>query len=150
MQTVIRYCQNGWPRTQRNVPVDARKYWRIRDTLHYSNGVVFTNYRIVVPSTLQSNMLDLIHENYFGIEKRKARACELLIWPRMSQQIESLISNCNVCCKFQNKHQREPMISHEMPNERFYKVGADIMTFKSIDYLVVVDYFAKFPEMLFA
>ena len=38
LQTVIRYCQNRWPRTQRNVPVDARKYWRIRDTLYYSNG----------------------------------------------------------------------------------------------------------------
>ena len=29
---------------------------------------------------------------------------------------------CNVCCKFQNEHQRKPMISHEIPNERFYKV----------------------------
>ena len=29
---------------------------------------------------------------------------------------------CNVCCKFQNEHQREPMISHEIPNERLYKV----------------------------
>ena len=33
LQTVIRYCQNGWPRTQHNVPIDARKYWHIRDTL---------------------------------------------------------------------------------------------------------------------
>ena len=29
---------------------------------------------------------------------------------------------CNVCCKFQNQHQCEPMISHEIPNERFHKV----------------------------
>ena len=65
----------------------------------------------------------------------------------MLQQIESLISNCNVCCKFQNEHQREPMISFKRPNERFYKVGVNIMTFKNIDYLVVVDYFSKFPEM---
>ena len=66
---------------------------------YYSNGVVFTNNRIVVPSTLQSNMLDLIHESHLGIEKCKARARELLYWPRMLQQIESLISNCNVVIK---------------------------------------------------
>ena len=29
---------------------------------------------------------------------------------------------CNVCYKFQNEHQREPMIFHEIPSERFYKV----------------------------
>ena len=148
LQAVISYCQNGWPRSQRNVPVDARKYWHIRDTLYCHDGVVFNNYRIVVPSTLQSHMLDLIHESHLGIEKCKARARELLYWPRMSQQIESLISNCNVCCKFQNEHQPEPMISHEIPNERFYKVGVDIMSFKNVDYLVVVDYFSKFPEMV--
>ena len=33
----------------------------------YSNGVVFTNYEIVVPNTLQSNMLDLIHESHLDI-----------------------------------------------------------------------------------
>ena len=93
-------------------------------------------------------MLDLIHESHLGIEKCKARARELLYWPRMSQQIESLISNCNVCCKFQNEHQCEPMISHEITNERIYKVGVDIMTFKNVHYLVVVDYFSKFSEMV--
>ena len=29
---------------------------------------------------------------------------------------------CNVCYKFQNEYQREPMIFHEIPSEQFYKV----------------------------
>ena len=29
---------------------------------------------------------------------------------------------CNVCCKFQNEHQREPMIYHKIPNKQFYEV----------------------------
>ena len=86
-------------------------------------------------------MLTLIHESHFGIEKCKARARKLLYWPRMSHDIQSLVSACNVCSKFQNEHQREPLISHEMPNARFYTVDVDIMTFKNVDYLVVVDYF---------
>ena len=40
------------------------------------------------------------------------------------------------------------MISHEIPNERFYKVGVNIMTFKNVDYLVVAGNFPKFPEMV--
>ena len=85
LKTVATCCQHGWPRAQRNVPVDVRKYWHIRDTLHFSAGIVFTNCRIVVPSKLQPEMLKLIHESYFGIEKCKARAREQLYWPRMSQ-----------------------------------------------------------------
>ena len=148
LQKVAKYCQNRWPRSQRNVPVDVRKYWHIRDTLYVSEGIIFTNCKIVVPYALRSDMLKLIHESHFGITKCKARARELLYWPRMSQHIESFVSACDVCCRFQNENQREPLISHDIPNARFYKVGVDIMTFKNVDYLVVVDYFSKFPEMI--
>ena len=37
---------------------------------------------------------------------------------------------------------------HDISSVRFYKVGVDIMTFKNIDYLVVVDCYSKFPEMV--
>ena len=93
-------------------------------------------------------MLKLIHESHFGIEKCRARARELLYWPRMLQDIESFVSTCDVCRRFQNEHQSEPLISHDIPSVRFYKVGVDIMTFKNIDYLNVVDYYSKFPETI--
>ena len=144
MQTVIRYCQHEWPRAQRNVPSDCRKYWHIRDTPYVHDGVVFTNDRIGIPAKLRPEMLKLIHQSHFGVEKCKSRARELLYWPRMSYDIECLIRECDVC----NEHQREPPMSHDIPNARFYKIGVDIMTFKNIDYLVVVDYFLKFPEIL--
>ena len=40
------------------------------------------------------------------------------------------------------------MISHDILNERFLKVGLDTLTFKGKDYLVVVDYYSKYPELL--
>ena len=137
MQTVIRYCQHEWPRAQRNVPSDCRKYWHIRVTLYVHDGVVFTNDRIVIPAKLRPEMLKLIHESHFGVEKCKSRARELLYWPRISYDIECLIRECDVCTRFCNEHQREPLMSHDIPNARFYKIDVDIMTFKNIDYLVV-------------
>ena len=59
-----------------------------------------------------------------------------------------IVSECDICFKFQKEHQREPLIPHDIPNARFYKIGVDIMTFKSVDRSVVEDYFSKFPEML--
>ena len=122
-------------------------YWNIRDELHVSNGIVFKHERIVVPSSLQQPMLELIHESHMGIEKCKSRARALLYWPRMTVDIEDTERNCNVCSKYMNNHQKEPLIPHTIPDERFQKVGIDIMTFPNTDYLVVVDHFSKFPEI---
>ena len=89
---------------------------------------------------MQTELLTLIHKSHFGSEMCKAHGRELLYWQRMPHDIESLASACNVCRKFQNEHQREPLISHEIPNACLYKVGVgvDIMTFIN---LVFADYF---------
>ena len=83
-------------------------------------------------------MLTLIHKSHFGSEKCKAHARELLYWSQMPHNIELLASASNVSRKFQNEHQREPLISHEIPNACLYKVGVDIMTVLN---LVFADYF---------
>ena len=74
-------CQSAWPKTAKNVPVNARKYWNFCDELHVFDGIVFKNECIVVPVSLQNSMLDLIHESHLGMEKCKSRARHLLYWP---------------------------------------------------------------------
>ena len=113
-----------------------------------ADGIVFNDQRIVVPQSLQSQMLGLIHVSHFGINKSKSRARELLYWPKMDADIERTVANCELCIKYQNNQQREPMISHDILNERFLKVGMDILTFKGKNFLVVVDYYCKYPELL--
>ena len=57
-------------------------------------------------------------------------------------------ADIELCIKFQNKQQREPLLSHEIFNERYFKVGMDVLTFQNKDYLVIVDYYSKYPELL--
>ena len=148
LTTVMSLCQSGWPKSAKNVPVNARKYWNIRDELHVVDDIVFKNDSVVVPSALQEAMLTLIHESHLGMEKCKARARQLLYWPRMTLDIEDVVSNCAICSKYKKAHQREPMIPHYIPPERFVKIGIDIMTFRNVDYIVIVDYFSKYPEVV--
>ena len=115
--------------------------------LHVIDDVVFYDQRIVIPKSLQPQTLNLIHESHFGIEKCKSRARELVYWPSMNADIERIVKNCELCIKYQNNQQREPMISHAILNERFLKVGIDIITFQAKDYLVIVDYYSKYPEL---
>ena len=65
----------------------------------------------------------------------------------MNADIERIVKNCELGIKYQNNQQREPMISHAILNERFFKVDIDIMTFQAKDYLVIADYYSKYPEL---
>ena len=66
----------------------------------------------------------------------------------MTLDIEDIVSNCVVCSKYKKAHSKEPIVSHAISPERFLKVGIDIMTFRNTDYLVIVDYFSKYPEVV--
>ena len=149
-QTLQRLNQvifNGWPKSRKAVPIDIQNFWNIRDELYSAHGLLFFGQRLIVPTSLRSAMLALIHESHLGIEKCKSRAREVLYWPSMLRDIESTVNNCEICVSLRNNQQKEPMIPHKIPNRPWKKLAADIMTLKSRDYLVVTDYYSKYPEL---
>ena len=44
--------------------------------------------------------------------------------------------------------QKEPLLSHPVPERPWQQVGSDILTFQNVDYLLVVDYYSKYPEII--
>ena len=52
LQTVVLYRQHEWPRSQKNVPVNCRKYRHIRDSLYKCDGILFFGDCIIVPLQL--------------------------------------------------------------------------------------------------
>ena len=40
------------------------------------------------------------------------------------------------------------MIPHEIPDHPWFKLGMDLFEFGGNDYIVVVDYFSKYPEVI--
>ena len=58
-----------------------------------------------------------------------------------------MVSNCSICTENQCHHQCEPLISHDVPTQLWYKVGMDLFSFKGQSYFVIVDYFSNFPEL---
>ena len=99
--------------------VNSRPFFNI----YVADGIVFSDQRMVVPQSLRSQMLGLIHESHFRIEKSISHARELLYWPKMVADIECTIANCELCIKYRNNQRREPMISRDILNERFFKIG---------------------------
>ncbi|KAK9758514.1 Integrase zinc binding domain [Popillia japonica] len=95
-------------------------------------------------------MLKLIHEGHNGIEKSKARARQVLYWPKMSQEIENHVKACKKmsqeienCEKFSKQNIIEEMLPYQTPQRPWERVGADIFTYGNQSYLVVYDAYSN-------
>ena len=143
---VKRLILDGWPKSIKSVPVEARAYWNVRDELYIADGVIFFGERVVVPLELRDQMLRIIHESHLGTEKFKAQAKTVLYWPGMGNDIEQVVAKSSVCMKFQKSQRKEPMIPHDIIDGRWKKIAMDIMTFHGLDFLVLMDYYSKYPE----
>ena len=76
------------------------------------------------------------------------RAKETVYWPGMNEQLEQLISNCQLCIKYsrsKDKNMPNTALDHEIPSIPWSKVATDIFHFKSRSCLLVVDYTSRFP-----
>ena len=128
-------------------PVETRPYWNYRDEISCFEGLTFKGDRIIVPHSLRPEILQRIHAAHLGIEKCRARARIAVFWPGINSAIDDLVSKCSTCQQHQRSNQREPLIPQEVPERPWATVAADIFYYKGRDYLLVVDYFSKYPEV---
>ena len=143
LKHVLSYYRKGWPSDKTKVPDSVKHFYKLRNDLFVSQGVVFYQDRIVVPIALRKQMLSDLHEGHMGITKTLKFAKESLFWPGMSQSIENLISNCELCNKYYRSNIKEPIIQHDIPLRAFEKVGCDVLEYQGKNYLVLIDYFSK-------
>lgn len=111
-------------------------------------GLVWKGDRVVVPRDLRKEMLGKIHYNHMGLEKSRLRARESVFWPGINNDIQNIISNCNVCLSHRRNDQKEEMQPHEIPNRPWAKFGADLFQVKHDNFLLLVDYYSKFFEIV--
>ena len=148
LQQVHKLIMNGWPKHINNVPQVAREFWKVRDELSIADGLLFVGERLVIPVTMKDVALQAIHEGHFGIEKCKQRGRSCVYWPAMNDDIEKLVKQCEICNKFATSNRKEPMVPHEIPARPWEKVGIDYFTLLNQDYLLIIDYFSKYPEVI--
>ena len=64
----------------------------------------------------------------------------------MNNQLKQFIATYEACNAFQTKNQKETLMSHEIPNRPWSKVGSDIFEWKREHCLVLVDYYSNWIE----
>ncbi|XP_022805060.1 uncharacterized protein K02A2.6-like [Stylophora pistillata] len=147
LQQLQKVFMSGWPQTKVETPVETRPYSNYRDEMSCYEGLMFKGDRITVPHSMRPEILQRIHAAHLGIEKCRTRARSAVFWPGINSAIDELVSKCSTCQQHQRSNQREPLIPQEVPERAWATVAADILYYKGRDYLLVVDYFFKYPEV---
>ena len=81
-----------------------------------------------------------------GTESTLRRARTSLWWPSMDNQLKQFIATCEVCNTSQTQNQKEALMSHEIRNRPWSKVGSNIFERRRERCLVLVDYYSDWIE----
>lgn len=144
-RTLIKYSEEGWP-TRNAVQTDCRDYWPHRSEIALQDGLLMRGSRIIIPQSMRHDILQRLHEGHQGITKCRARARQSVWWPGLSRQVEDVVRTCTQC--IQETHNRhEPLLPSKFPDRPWQKVAMDLFYLEGKDYLLVTDYFSRFPEI---
>ena len=146
LATVYQLTQQGWPHHRRHVPRIARKYFDFRDELSTDDGLLLKGLCIVIPNSLKEEYLHRLHEGHLSVSKTRENAKEHLYWPGMDADISDYHKRCQECIK-RSRMPKEPLQPHDIPAGPWLKLGMDYFTFNGTSYVLISDYFSKFPYM---
>lgn len=137
---------NGWPPDRFSIPTALIPFWPHKDELGYHNGIIVKGDRVVVPSTLQREVLTNIHKGHLGIKKCRLKARRCVFWPNMNVDISKMINSC-VNCQIHSGPQPKNY-TYNMKDSCHYPlqcVGTDIFEYNNTTYLIIIDYFSCYP-----
>lgn len=141
--------EQGWPTKLKQVPDNIKFYFRFKHEISEANGLLYRDTKIIVPTKLRKEILSKLHCNsHLGIRKSIEKANLSFYWPGMNKEIQDMILACNICQTFQNSQTPEPMIPHDVVKLPWHKVGCDLFHLYNEKYLLLVDYYSKFFEMV--
>ena len=142
---VKKYCLSRWP-NQKEILPELMPYWKMRSFLNLHENLFLYNTCIVVPTALRRETLDKIHAGHQGTERCCMRAKTAVWWPAMTKEIEEMVRKCEVCAK-EATPRREPLLVTPLPDYPWEIVGTDLFEWKGEQYLIIIDYYSRYPEI---
>ena len=129
--------------------VDIQQFFKVRDKLSASQGLLLRRTRIVMSKCLRRQTLSLAHEGYQGIVRTKQLLRQKVWWPGMDTEAETLIKACIPCQSTMPPLPPEPLHPSTMPSKPWQSIHVDLCgpfpTGESL--LVCVDACSRWPEV---
>lgn len=143
LQSVMYHLMEGWPHKPGNNILD---FYKRREVLSIKDGCLMIGLRVVIPKSLQSRVLEILHKNHFGIVRTKMIARSFVWWQSIENDIERIVKSCANCQLFQNKGNTYGFVSWPKAETPWHRLHMDFLDFKKRKILLLVDECSKWPE----
>ena len=147
LSTVYQLVQHRWPKERRRVPNVAKYYWHFRDELSTDEGLLLKGPSLVIPAALRESYLQRLHEGHLSASKVLSNTRQHMFWPGMEADIKDYMRRCTVCIE-RSRPARDLLQPYEIPDGPWQKLGMDFFDLQGKYYILICDYFSKFPYML--
>jgi hypothetical protein len=65
----------------------------------------------------------------------------------MSSESKDMVEQCTTCNEYQQAQEKEPLMTHPIPECPWSRIAMDIFTLHGEDYLITVDFYSDFWEV---
>ena len=145
LQTVI---LNGFPSHRQQLAEACRRFWNVREHLSVDDGLIVHGCRLLIPTTMRPQVLSDLHDAHQGSVRTKQRARLTVYWPGIDNDIDNIILSCQLCQDHLPCHPKEPLIQKPKPLQPFQEIAVDYCTYSGQQFLIIVDCFTDWPEII--
>jgi len=132
---------------------ELRNFRGIKDLLWItSDGIIIANKQILIPESLQDQVIDLAHEAHQGSLKTIELLREKVYFHKLKAKVQHACDTCQLCKLSKIKQNRNPVLMNKIPNGPFEEVAIDFYGPMKEDgsyAMVVTDLYSRWPEVEF-
>ena len=145
LRELLNTIEIGIPQNKSNMHTQIKEYHKYRSSLCVLDGVILYKDRVLVPTSLRTDVLQTLHSAHQGVASMQSRAEASVFWPGITRDIAKTRENCKECHRVAPSQPAAPPFPVTMAEYPFQCICADYFSYKGVNYLVVVDRFSNWP-----
>lgn len=123
LKLVYELTMTGWPENVEQE--DLKAYFLKRNEVSIHQGCLVWGLRVLIPYSLQSRVLNELHEGHIGIVKTKSLDRSCVWWPGIDKTLETLVKSCQGCQKNRPMPAEAPIHPWEWPQRAWQRIHVD-------------------------
>ena len=135
----LRHILNGFPNHRSQLPDHCKCYWNVREHLTLDDDLIVNGCRLLIPTKMRKQVLSQLHEAHQGSVRTKQRACLLVYWPGINNDMDNTILTCKQCQYHLLSNTKDPIIQKPTPEWLFQEIAVDLCSYAGRTYLIIVD-----------
>ena len=145
--------RNLKPLIEGKIPVSTemssgiKQYSRHIHQMTIVDGVIMIGHRLVIPSSLQQEVLKSLHAAHQGVSMMCRRASDTVFWPGITVDITRVREQCEHCHRIAKSNAMLPPEQITTPDYPFQYICADYFQHANTNYLVIVDRYSNWPTV---